>query len=1036
MGQPVRRGYALILVLMVLALLSIGLGTLFIYQESSARISGNLVERRRVFYACDGISRAATVLAQNYAQTAQPTTAGLINAVCDSGGGGCCATKSSTAANPTAGTCDAASPLTQFTRLKSDPKGSGTTALPKIVPAGYKVMELALESIAKACLADSECGDGGTCVASRCRTVAPLPNGPFQGMSARQDTITFALAAEHRATSGFRCQTRQTLTLGKIAMFQFFLFSDSATTDWHPGPAMRASGRLHANGDLHISGKLMLQRMTASGDIRKFNVTGDPCLGEGCSSPDTQVARVGTPDFNNPADFAPFARSDSNWRQSALTKWGGNVLDRAHAVPRLQLPIVGQPRVQRGYDGLNVVIPNTNAASGAALANARLLVDPVLVDDAADIIAQKFSAKADIRIINGIWYLNTPGSLWPGKPIWSDHGTYTTTKEADFVADVPAGQSQLRAEWSWGSYTPQRYSYYGMKPGLSELELDDPQAARPSVRAVISYGALFRETTEGEHAPTWRPGVRTLQSAGSESWCEDQPAGLQDVSHVMLDALALDGAGSPCPAGFGRAAGVLSAARSGFRDGFAEFALCKDDDRDEQDPTCSADRREANILPLNFDVGALQQALADTTRGELGSFFCASGACEMRRPFNGIVWISNPYPGSEDGYGTDGGVDVPAKMPAPTMTNNALIDTVTLATLESETTPTAFGNWGAAPLALLRNNPQQPDAARTKGRDDEVLALPWPLCSDVGGSGDLGAAGTTMSTRGWTYRRPECGAAATPSSWLSGVRIINARVVNARQASATPPATIIAEAGKIKPFTKAEATAQLPDIVIADGSTADSSGRLPAGLSLVTNHPLYVLGDVNITSDAFDLTGEAPWVPVLLSGDTIHPSSNDWDDRKARWAVSTGSPLAPSGKIGTMNGTAFTKSAATDAPRPAQVTRWYMQVLSGWGLPVKGAPATGIHNYPFFNENWTSGATAACGGTGDFTGGCPAILYGSLVIGHNRVYTRWPFADEGNITRTPPRRDWGFDTHLNDLDKQPPGAPIFDVSAVKQWSRE
>jgi len=140
-------------------------------------------------------------------------------------------------------------------------------------------------------------------------------------------------------------------------------------------------------------------------------------------------------------------------------------------------------------------------------------------------------------------------------------------------------------------------------------------------------------------------------------------------------------------------------------------------------------------------------------------------------------------------------------------------------------------------------------------------------------------------------------------------------------------------------------------------------------------------------------------------------------------------------RLTTPTNTVGTRAGDGGTPREAQVTRWYMQVLSGWGQPVAGQAPTGIHNYPFFNENWAAGTTAACNGSADFGTECPAIIYGSLVIGHNRVYTRWPFVDNANVTRSPPRRDWGFDTHLNDLTKQPPGAPIFDVSAIKQWSR-
>ncbi|HEY1100393.1 MAG TPA: hypothetical protein VGF99_15750, partial [Myxococcota bacterium] len=958
--QP-ARGYALILVLLVLALLSVGIGTFFVYMESSAKISNSLIERRRVFYACDGIGRATTVLAQQYVLTAQPTTAGLITSVCTAAGGGCCPTTTDTTNNVSAGACST-DPTASYTRLQTDPASSSTTAMPLIVPPGFKVMDLDLRSVAPTCTTDSQC-QSGTCVGGRCRTVGALPNGPFAGMNARQDTISFGLAAEHAATSGFRCTTNQTLTLGKIAMFQFFLFSDSAVTDWHPGPAMRASGRLHANGDLHVNGNLRLQRVTASGDLRVYTNPGAPCTGD-CTAT-AAIANVSPPDFSQASNFTTFKRKDTSWRDDALLAYANNALDKAHGVPRLQLPITGSPRVQRGHDGRNNVIDNTNSASGVALNNARLLVDPVRAGDTPDIIAQKFSEKADIRIINGVWYLNTTSSTWPGMPIWSDHGTYITTVAADFVANVRAGQAELRTDRGWGTHTPRRYSYYAMKRDTDALILDDAPATAPNVRAVVSYGSLFRDVSGGEDAPVWKPGVRSLNTGSLESFCEAAPtvsgSAFYDVSHVLLDALAIDGsAASVCPAAFKRSTAVIAATRSGFRDGFGEHFACGGNDANDSVGSCTEDRRKANIVPLNFDLGAFQQALADTSTGELGSYFCTTGGpCAMHRPFNGIIWISNPYPGSENGYGADGGTDRPDETPAPTNVDTGLMPAVTSpATIENDTTPGAVGNWlTTGPLALLRNNPMQPTNRRAGTLDDEALAVPYPLCSRSTTAGTRGLPGTSMATSGWVFNRPLCEqTTAARTTWVTGVRVINARVVNSRVKSETPPSTLIENAGNITPFTQALALAQLPNTVktIDNTTVVDPSGQLPNGITIASNQGMYSVGDVNITSDAFKqaTTQPGPWVPVLFVGDTYHPFSNAWDDRKARWGVSMQSSQLRTGTISRVTSTAITRRADGGTPREARVTRWYMQVLSGWSLPVAGAAATGIHNYPFFNENW------------------------------------------------------------------------------------
>jgi len=218
--------------------------------------------------------------------------------------------------------------------------------------------------------------------------------------------------------------------------------------------------------------------------------------------------------------------------------------------------------------------------------------------------------------------------------------------------------------------------------------------------------------------------------------------------------------------------------------------------------------------------------------------------------------------------------------------------------------------------------------------------------------------------------------------------------------------------------------ASLPPFPGAPVLSAAAVGQLPRGLSLITNLPVYVVGDVNITSDAYaDPTdGARHWVPFLIGGDVVHPLSNAWDDANARWALSNGRQSIP--------------VAGGSRTRRASVTRYYMEMLSGWGMTVATASSGGLHNFPRALEDWGSGTATNCRGTGDFAGGCPAIIHGSLVIGHNRVYTSWPFRDaNGDIGRSPPRRDWGFDPHLNDLEQQPPGTPLFDVAAVRQWTR-
>ncbi len=859
------RGYALILVLMVLALLSVGLGTLFVYQEGSANTTGSLLERRRVFYACDGIGRSATVLAQRYLTTATPTPKGLIDTVCEAASGGVAGTDGCCAAK--LGACSPDDDANEV-KLLNDP-------LKFITPAGFTIQDLTLRS-GQSCSSDADCPIkpeiGPACVANQCvqNIVAPLPNGPFEGMSARQATFNLAVTAEHTATTGFRCSTSQSLTLGKIAMFQFFIFSDQEYTDWMPGADMFGTGRVHVNGNicLRAGTSLYLDRVTASGRIDSgTSAAGSSCRaptiaeisGDGVKvairenatftpTPGPTVSQGGTADATH--HFRAFqSRNDTTWKNDADVKYARRLQDAAHGVPVLKLPIFSIPVVQRGK--------NANLTNVSNNETSRFLVDPLRVQDGsapdtADIRAQKFAFKADIRIVNGVWYKRDPA--FPeriGTPIWSDHhGSFNTLAYGSTAeAVVPSAGLNVGQRDLFGSDDrPKRYSYYrwnNATPGVLQHSTTDPSA-------VISYGPLIRQSSNN----TWKPafyssGTLTATSDGAE---------------------------------------LRAGTKQGFRDVHAEKESMGD---------------VANILPINFDVAAFQNALADVTplSHELGTHFPPG-------TFNGIVYITTTWRHSS----------------AP-----------------DDTSPTR------------NTHPGHPNAGRGQ--------MPEALCSTEALSpADVSAdCGTYYNTVDPTSSNPS---GARPNA----VRIYNARNINQMASGIPEPPPILDSPAR--------------------GNLTPAGG--PRGLTVITNLPLYVLGDVNTSSD---VSGQ--WVPFLVGGDTITLMSNAWTDK-----TSPNNPAAAN-------------------------TVYNMEILSGWLPTTSSNVSGGIQNFPRFVENWTSRT---------------AKIRGSIVIGWHAVYTQWKRSSSVGTGATnayfPPNRDWGFDPNLNDLENQPPGTPMFDVAAVRQWARQ
>jgi len=184
----------------------------------------------------------------------------------------------------------------------------------------------------------------------------------------------------------------------------------------------------------------------------------------------------------------------------------------------------------------------------------------------------------------------------------------------------------------------------------------------------------------------------------------------------------------------------------------------------------------------------------------------------------------------------------------------------------------------------------------------------------------------------------------------------------------------------------------------------------PHGLSIVSNGPVYVLGDTNTGS----LTAAVPgvpraesasgnWVPLMVGGDAVSLLSNNWADEGRRWGLT----------FGAAGFAEYGVSCGADAIQ----TTYAMAVVSGH-VERTSVSSGGVHNFPRFLECWS---------------GVEARIHGSLVAGYRSVYQ-----DQGFSLGPyrPPVRNWKFDPNLAKPANQPPGTPSFFVSAVERWARD
>lgn len=214
------------------------------------------------------------------------------------------------------------------------------------------------------------------------------------------------------------------------------------------------------------------------------------------------------------------------------------------------------------------------------------------VDTPPERAGARAAFTADIRIIDGEWYLRDPAdeSAWPGQRIWSDHPC-SDPRVADGCSNVVGSGDP---DWARDVAKRRLYSRYERnRDGFLDGGIVFGGGA-----GVVSYGSVA-----GAGAPD-----STVPAAVFSSAICAAPTTF-DSFRNCVGAAAKNG-----PRG-----AIADAARGGF-----------------------VDPGLGPKLPINLDVGQLGAALATRTNGELGSFLCLPRTPDDRscRVFNGIVYVS------------------------------------------------------------------------------------------------------------------------------------------------------------------------------------------------------------------------------------------------------------------------------------------------------------------------------------------------------------------------------------------------------------
>ncbi len=432
--------------------------------------------------------------------------------------------------------------------------------------------------------------------------ITQIPGGPFRGLQSQNHALTMDLVLFH-GPSRTSAKFDVSAYLGNIYPTQFNFFSFMDLTNLNAIQTVRTSGRIFANDFAYIGNY---------GGYSPFTMDFFATAGNFNNIPgwNSKVAKVLNP--SRGSDYVtvpdPIDNNCTNCSGSGLgffmwasNTWNGQFQDSHFGVQRLDY----------------------------WFGNDTYLNIPTLSNPPGTLEKYELAYQADIRIINGVWYLKNPNNTaqWPGLPIWSDHpGSMTAWNENDHEgsqavgqADIAANLTSLAMATAWPAGTmPQKFSYYK----TNAAGTIDPTG----FQGIVSYGNLFKTTANGPG--NWLPGDFVGNPLCTPGFtCQNCTAG-RTQSITSFSVQCATGAGTPGPSP-NQGARLLNATRSGFKDGFASYIAVNHNST-------------SKIWPMNFDLLQFQNALTCSGHpGELGCYFGAGNY--MGREFNGIVYINNTW---------------------------------------------------------------------------------------------------------------------------------------------------------------------------------------------------------------------------------------------------------------------------------------------------------------------------------------------------------------------------------------------------------
>ena len=187
-----------------------------------------------------------------------------------------------------------------------------------------------------------------------------IPNGPFSGLVASVTPYLLDTTATQTNT-GTQVRLQRKINNYLVPIFQFGMFSNE-DLEVHPGPAFAFNGRVHANGNLYISGSTtFLARVTTANELVVDKLRNDQTHAQAMAVqvgsitvPLTAGSVVGGPNFSGATSgqrgyfpTSPSGTASTTWNSTSVAaastgvanQFGGQVLTRTTGGVPLLLPM-------------------------------------------------------------------------------------------------------------------------------------------------------------------------------------------------------------------------------------------------------------------------------------------------------------------------------------------------------------------------------------------------------------------------------------------------------------------------------------------------------------------------------------------------------------------------------------------------------------------------------------------------------------------------------------------------------------------------